>query len=112
MEVRSVPCSAHSSRTGLPCKRWAIQGGTVCPTHGGSIQRVKISAADRLAEMVDPALTALHALLAADSETVRLGAIKDVLDRNGLKPVERQEVTGHNGSPITFTLHLGDADPV
>ncbi len=29
----------------------------------------------------------------SDSDSVRLGAIKDILDRAGLKPVERSEVT-------------------
>ena len=29
----------------------------------------------------------------AESESVRLGAIKDILDRSGLKPVERIETT-------------------
>lgn len=51
-------CVAHSSRTGLPCKRWAIRGATVCPKHGGSVKRVKEKAAQRvrdvLAEAIDP----------------------------------------------------------
>lgn len=88
-------CRATSSRTGLPCRRWAIMGGTVCPTHGGSIKRVKLSAQQRLAEMVDPALTSLAQLVQrADSDGIRLAAIKDVLDRAGYKPKERIEQTG------------------
>ena len=42
------------------------------------------------------AVTALHHLRHlvenASSEAVRLGAIKDVLDRAGFKPVDRQQV--------------------
>lgn len=44
----SVRCHAVSSRTGEPCKRWAIEGGTVCPTHGGSVALVKQHAAARV----------------------------------------------------------------
>jgi hypothetical protein len=43
-------CAATATRTGERCLRWAIAGGTVCPTHGGSIARVKASAARRVAE--------------------------------------------------------------
>src|ERR1700679_3687725 len=42
-------CQAHSSRTKLPCKKWAIRGTTVCRTHGGAIKRVR-AAADRRVE--------------------------------------------------------------
>jgi hypothetical protein len=43
-------CRAHS-RSGAQCRRRAIAGGAVCPTHGGSIKRVKAAAARRLAEL-------------------------------------------------------------
>lgn len=41
-------CTATKSN-GEPCKRWAIAGGSVCATHGGSIGRVKAAAERRLA---------------------------------------------------------------
>lgn len=51
-------CVAHSTQTGLPCKNWAIRGGTVCRKHGGSVGRVKAKAAERvrdaLAMAIDP----------------------------------------------------------
>lgn len=37
-------CRAHSSRTGEPCKLWAIRGGTVCNKHGGKAPHVKAAA--------------------------------------------------------------------
>ena len=40
-------CRARSSRTGLPCKAWAIVGGEVCRAHGGGITRVRVAAAQR-----------------------------------------------------------------
>ncbi len=56
--IESVPCRAHSSRTGKPCKRPAILGGTVCQTHGGRAPQVKAKAAERvrdlLADAIDP----------------------------------------------------------
>lgn len=52
-------CTAKSSQSGKPCKRHAIAGGTVCPTHGGSAPRVKEAAKRRLLELVDPALAVL-----------------------------------------------------
>jgi hypothetical protein len=32
---------------GLPCKRWAIRGGTVCTSHGGAARQVRAAAAVR-----------------------------------------------------------------
>lgn len=43
-------CTAKAKRTQVRCLRWAIKGGTVCPTHGGSIRRVKAAAKVRLLE--------------------------------------------------------------
>jgi hypothetical protein len=88
----SVRCTAHSSRTGQPCKRWATTGSSVCRTHGAAAPQVKAAASERLAALVDPAITALHGLLSADDEKARLGAVRDVLDRNGFKPVDRIDV--------------------
>lgn len=39
-------CTAHTS-SGRRCRRFAIRGGAVCPTHGGSIRRVKAAAERR-----------------------------------------------------------------
>ena len=47
-----------------------------------------------VAEIMPSALSELRNLVInAESESVKLGAIKDVLDRAGLKPVERIEQT-------------------
>lgn len=46
-------CKAHLSGSGktLPCKRPPIQGGFVCRTHGGALEKTQIAAAQRLALM-------------------------------------------------------------
>ena len=65
---------------------------------------------------------ALHGLLkladSADSETVRLNALKDLLDRGGLKPTEKQEIHQTNeyadmtAEQINDELqHMHDAHP-
>ncbi len=34
MNASPRPCTAHSKRSGLPCKRWATPGWNVCRFHG------------------------------------------------------------------------------
>jgi hypothetical protein len=43
-------CTGRSSRTGKPCKKDAIKGGTVCSTHGGKAPQVKAAAERRQQE--------------------------------------------------------------
>jgi hypothetical protein len=42
-------CSAHN-RSGEQCRKWAIKGGSVCGTHGGSTPQVKDAAVRRVQE--------------------------------------------------------------
>ena len=78
-------CTGKSSRTGKRCRRWAIRGGNVCPTHGGSLKAVKRKAKERLEQAADRmAKELLGIATSADSEAVRLAAVKDALDRAGL----------------------------
>jgi len=87
-------CAAHSSRTGQPCQRWSIKGGNVCIMHGGSAPQVRQAAKMRLLEAADPAAAELVRLaLHAESEQVRLGAIKELFARTGLGEADRLEVT-------------------
>lgn len=88
-------CRARSKQSQNRCKRWAITGGTVCSIHGGNAPQVRRSAAQRLADLVDPAITALSELVETSNvDAIRLAAIKDVLDRAGFKPRERIEQSG------------------
>jgi hypothetical protein len=61
----AVRCRAHSARTGKPCAKFAIKGGAVCTTHGGSAPQVIRAAQRRLAAAATEALAARL--------TVRLG---------------------------------------
>lgn len=86
-------CSATSKRTGRQCGSTPPPGSPVCQWHGGAAPQVKKAAADRLAEMVDPALDALRKMVdEADSDAVRLSAVKDILDRAGYKPRDKVDV--------------------
>jgi hypothetical protein len=44
---KSIRCTAHR-RDGEPCQRWAIEGGNVCPAHGGSAPHVRAAAQRRM----------------------------------------------------------------
>ena len=90
-EPRGQKCKARSSQTGKPCGHWAVRGGTVCHMHGGSAAQVKARARQRLDDMVDPALGKLRKLINAESESVSLQAIAQILDRTGYKLPERLE---------------------
>jgi len=59
----------------------------VCASHGGRAPQVKAAAQQRLQALIMPAIAALAALIEhADSDSVRLSAAKDLLDRTGFKP--------------------------
>lgn len=79
-------CTAHSSRTGKPCKGFRVPGATVCKMHGGSAPQVRAKAQQRLTEAADRmARQLLH--MATDetvADTVKLAAIRDALDRAGV----------------------------
>ncbi len=89
-------CTAHK-KTGEQCRRWAIRGGTVCTHHGGNTPAVKAKARRRLEEAADRlAKQLLDIAEGAESEQVRLSAVKDALDRAGLKPPTQVDVAvGH-----------------
>lgn len=85
-------CTAHK-KTGERCKRWAIRGGTVCTHHGGSSGPVRARARRRLEDAADRLAKQLLGIAeGAESEQVRLSAVKDALDRAGLKPPTQVDV--------------------
>lgn len=103
--IPPLQCSAHSSRTKEQCKSWAIVGGKVCVTHGGAAPQVREAARQRILRLVDDAIYGIEKLagvgghgLAAENESVQLRALQDILDRAGLKPTDRLEMTE---APVT-----------
>ena len=77
-------CTAKSVRSGKRCRKWAIAGGTVCPTHGGRAPQVKDRARLRLASLVEPAIATLgREMTQADKSADRQRAANSILDRSG-----------------------------
>lgn len=82
----SVKCRSTSKRTGKPCENFAIAGGLVCSSHGGSAPQVRARAAVRAEVMawglgdttVDPSETLLR-LISQSASRVRRYA--DELER-------------------------------
>ena len=119
----SVRCTA-STRAGGPCKRWAIKGGTVCPSHGGSAPQVRRKAAERLVEMeaarqvetwggrldVQPAEALLELVQAKAAEVAYWNYRVDRLEeheRAGLLVAKTEQGEGLQGPVDTETRQTG-----
>ena len=86
--VKEHRCTAHR-RTGEQCRNPAILGATVCRFHGGAAKQVVHAARVRLQNAADKMARELLGM-ATDpnvSDSVKITAIRDALDRAGLKPV-------------------------
>lgn len=100
MKARRQRCTARLSDGSRQCERWAINGSTVCATHGGQAPQVKKSAKERLAELVEPAVEGLHKALKSNELPTIVRASQIVLDRCGFHPSKSIELTGKDGGPI------------
>ncbi|WP_418058472.1 hypothetical protein [Pimelobacter simplex] len=87
-------CVARN-RFGERCKRYPIEGGVVCPSHGGAAPQVRAKALERLALAQDDAASLLIRFAHDDKVPypVRLAAVKDILDRGGIGTKQELEVT-------------------
>ena len=113
-------CTAHSSRTGEPCKKWAINGTNVCGTHGGKAPQVVAKAQQRLREAADRMAERLLHMAESDKipSYVALGAINSALDRAGVaepkdvtvtvKPFESVLTEIQGGSRDAYRRSVGD----
>ena len=94
--LMAATCTAKSKTTGKQCKNPPVNGATVCRIHGGAAPQVQAAAARRVLDaLVTPALIELRKLVEEEStpKPVKLGAIKDILDRTGYKAPTQFEGT-------------------
>jgi hypothetical protein len=103
-------CKAQT-KSGRPCSKDAIDGGTVCYFHGGNAPQVIAAARRRLATMMFPALAVVEKSLKKHKSNpgVALRAAMDVLDRNGFKAPEKHEITGEGGAAIDVNVSARDS---
>src|SRR4051812_30571580 len=112
MKARRQRCTAHVSDGSRQCERWAINGGTICATHGGQAPQVKKSARERLEALIDPAIDALRDVLQRGLDSGEtpsaVRAALGILDRCGFHPSQCVELTGEGGGPVAVggVIHL------
>lgn len=95
-------CTARSGRAKRRCRKARCRGMTVCATHGGSTRAAKSKAAERLLEAADPAAARLVKALEDENPAVAIKAAQLVLDRAGLGPGSKLELSGEveTGPPM------------
>lgn len=83
-----------TNQLGERCRNWAIPGGRVCKFHGGATRHVVDKARIRVQMASDRLMGKLIEMAFDDTRpsSVQLEAIKDSLNRAGLKPREQVEV--------------------
>lgn len=86
----------------LRCENKAIPGGIVCSSHGGATPSAMEYAKTRLAQLVDPAITRLGKIVQQGKhEASVVSACKDVLDRSGLKHIDKlQDSFGYDPAKL------------
>ena len=85
-------------REQVKCQNRTVPGAEVCVHHGGNAQQVIKMAKQRLGEMVMPALEREMAIIRTSKQHGPVvAAIKDVLDRCGLKEAYKIKIEGGDG---------------
>lgn len=98
MTKRQLKCINLMVTTNLTQKEIAVKIGTDETTVSRwkkkpeFIEALEKYQAKFLNSMTSEAMRTLKSLLMAENENVRLSAAKDILDRNGYKPADKQEI--------------------
>lgn len=103
-------CTAQKTDGGR-CGAYAIRGSNVCRVHGGSAPQVKDKAQERLDRLAVPAVKQLGEIIEGEAtNSDKIKACKDVLDRAGYPKTERKEHTGKDGEPIEVESFVSSLD--
>lgn len=103
-------CTAHSPRTGKPCKKYPIAGAVVCRMHGGAAPQVKRKALERLMELQDRAIDRMASLMHQETyPSTAYAASRDILDRTMGKPTESVQVEQSGSLEIRWLVN-GEGD--
>lgn len=96
--LKNQPCTA-TTRAGNPCKATAVPFTGKCRMHGGTSQVALSGAREKYAEVeklvledfVDDAIRTVRDIMKDETadDKIRLAAARDILDRCGFKPVQR-----------------------
>ena len=102
-------CTARSKRTGERCQRPAMLGGVVCFHHGGNAPQTRARAQQRLQQAADVLVQRLlsFAIDGKVADPVALMAIRDALDRAGMKPGVDIDVTLKPFQAVFEQMELG-----
>ncbi len=109
-----MQCTANSKSGKSRCRNGSIPGGNVCRYHGGGAPQVKAKAELRVKEaleaMLPKGLSRYDSLIASEQDSVALNAVRDLLDRTGHKPTERQEITNYTPEDVETLANLDDIE--
>ncbi|KQQ43080.1 hypothetical protein [Nocardioides sp. Leaf307] len=108
----AVRCEGHY-KTGLPCRREAVLGSTVCKNHGGAAPQVRAAAAARIGNAADEMVKGLLTMF-TDPDTDARDKIKiaqDMLDRADLGGVQKHIVGVGELDPVESLFRNVLADP-